>query len=121
MQYLFKSLNLFAFKLHKMNATFITTLSIEELQVLIEGSVKKALQITPLLTEDTDTLLDTKEAAALIRYEISSIYGLVKRRKIPFCKVEGKLLFSRFALLEWIAATKQNAIGQQDSTAVKSK
>lgn len=89
-----------------MNATFITTLSIEELQELIEGSMKKALQVK-LPVDEGDTLLDTKEAATLIRYEVTSIYGLVKRRKIPFCKIEGKLLFSRNALLEWIAAAKQ--------------
>jgi len=88
-----------------MNATFITTLSTEQLQELIEGSVKKALQVKPV--DEGDTILDTKEAAALIHYEVTSIYGLVKRRKIPFCKIEGKLLFSRNALLEWIAAAKQ--------------
>lgn len=91
-----------------MNACFITTLSIEEIQELIENSVKKALLIKPALVDETDILLDTKEAAALIRYEVSSIYGLVKRRKIPFCKIEGKLLFSKFALLEWIAASEHS-------------
>jgi excisionase family DNA binding protein len=46
--------------------------------------------------------LDTKEAANLIKYEVTSIYRLVKRKKIPFCKIEGKLLFSRRKLIEWI-------------------
>jgi excisionase family DNA binding protein len=85
-----------------MNATFVTTLSTQELQELIELSVKKAVQVNPTGANEDDTLLDTKEAANLIKYEVTSIYGLVKRKKIPFCKIEGKLLFSRRKLIEWI-------------------
>ncbi len=91
-----------------MNATFVTTLSTQELQELIESSVKNAVQVSPVSNKDQDdTLLDTKEAATLIKYEVTSIYGLVKRKKIPFCKIEGKLLFSRKKLLEWIGAGNQ--------------
>jgi hypothetical protein len=85
-----------------MNATFVTTLSTQELQELIELSVKNAVQVSPKMSNEDDTLLDTKEAANLIKYEVTSIYGLVKRKKIPFCKIEGKLLFSRRKLIEWI-------------------
>jgi hypothetical protein len=81
-----------------MNATFVTTLSTQELQELIELSVKNAVQVSPKMSNEDDT----KEAANLIKYEVTSIYGLVKRKKIPFCKIEGKLLFSRRKLIEWI-------------------
>jgi Helix-turn-helix domain len=74
-------------------------LSTDELQELIESAVKKAVRTTPSAPADDDTLLDTKEAATLIKYEVTSLYGLVKRKRIPFCKVEGKLLFSRKQLL----------------------
>ena len=93
-----------------MNASFITTLSTDELQELMESAVKKAVQTAPSSTTDDDTLLDTKEAATLIKYEVTSLYGLVKRKKIPFCKVEGKLLFSRKKLLDWISASSRPAI-----------
>lgn len=89
-----------------MNATFITTLSTQELQELIESSIKNAVSVKPE-SDEGDTLLDTKEAAVLIKYEVTSLYGLVKRKKIPFCKVEGKLLFSRKKLLEWISSGNQ--------------
>ena len=46
-----------------MNATFVTTLSTQELQELIELSVKKAVQVNPTGANEDDTLLDTKEAA----------------------------------------------------------
>lgn len=93
-----------------MNATFITTLSTQELQELIESSVKNVTRVSPVKSEEEDTLLDTKEAAALIKYEVTSLYGLVKRKKIPFCKVEGKLLFSRKKLLDWISGGQQGVV-----------
>ena len=93
-----------------MNASFITTLSTDELQELMESAVKKAVRAAPSSPVDDDMLLDTKEAASLIKYEVTSLYGLVKRKKIPFCKVEGKLLFSRKQLLDWISASSRPAI-----------
>lgn len=91
-----------------MNATFFTTLSTQEFQELIESSVRNAVHVKPPRPDDEDdTLLDTKEAAELIKYEVTSVYGLVKRKKIPFCKVEGKLLFSRKTLLAWIGSGQQ--------------
>lgn len=91
-----------------MNATFFTTLSTQEFQELIESSVRNAVHLKPPRPDDEDdTLLDTKEAAELIKYEVTSVYGLVKRKKIPFCKVEGKLLFSRKKLLAWIRGGQQ--------------
>jgi len=88
-----------------MNATFVTTLTTHELQELMESAVKKVVQVPASPPEGDDTLLDTKEAANLIKYEVTSIYGLVKRKKIPFCKIEGKLLFSKKKLLDWIAGS----------------
>ena len=93
-----------------MNASFITTLSTDELQELMESAVKKAVLTASSSPVDDDMLLDTKEAASLIKYEVTSLYGLVKRKKIPFCKVEGKLLFSRKQLLDWISASSRPAI-----------
>jgi len=92
-----------------MNATFVTTLSTDQLQELIEASVRNAVHAKAPSppNDDGDTLLDTKEAAILIKYEVTSVYGLVKRKKIPFCKVEGKLLFSRNKLLAWISSGQQ--------------
>lgn len=91
-----------------MNTTFFTTLTTQEFQELIESSVRNVVNLKPPRPDDEeDTLLDTKEAAELIKYEVTSVYGLVKRKKIPFCKVEGKLLFSRKKLLAWIGSGQQ--------------
>ncbi len=107
-----------------MNATFVTTLSTQELKELIELSVKNVIQVYPKMSNEDDTLLDTKEAASLIKYEVTSIYGLVKRKKIPFCKIEGKLLFSRKKLVDWIeggntAPTSTNHQGHIKASEIK--
>lgn len=84
-----------------MTGTLFTTLSSQELSELIMTSVKNAIGF-PKTSDEEDTLLDCKEAALLIKYEVTSIYGLVKRNKIPHSKVEGKLLFSKKKLLKWV-------------------
>ena len=85
----------------------------QQLSELIESSLRRVLESKSEAAADTsDTLLDTKEAARLTKYKETSIYGLVKRRKIPFCKIEGKLLFSRQKLLEWVA-NGQSTIAQR--------
>jgi hypothetical protein len=90
-----------------MSTTLFTTLSTQELKELIETSIKSAIQVNPnTINKDDDTLLDVKEAANLIKYKETSIYGLVKRKKVPFFKVEGKLLFSKKQLLSWVSNQK---------------
>lgn len=84
-----------------------TSLSENELSKLMIASVRKALEATGAPPEQ-DTLLTTRQASALTCYKPSTIYGLVKENKIPHVKARGKLLFSRNALLEWIAAANLN-------------
>lgn len=90
-----------------MEEVFFTSLSTAELGALIESSLCKVMANAALMVDTSDTMLESHEAAALIKFKISSLYGLVKRRKIPFCKLEGKLLFSRNELLAWIEKKKQ--------------
>lgn len=94
-----------------MKQTVLFTFSQEELETIIESSLTKFLsRSNPQKIPEDDTLLDTKEAAGLIKYKESSIYGLVKRKKIPFCKREGKLLFSKKLLLEWVNLKKNDTV-----------
>ncbi|MGJ1234798.1 MULTISPECIES: helix-turn-helix domain-containing protein [Sphingobacterium] len=84
-----------------------TSLSENELSRLMEASVRKALE-TDKRPPEQDVLLTTRQASALICYKPSTIYGLAKENKIPHVKARGKLLFSRNALLEWIASANLN-------------
>ncbi|WP_216351019.1 helix-turn-helix domain-containing protein, partial [Mucilaginibacter polytrichastri] len=70
--------------------------------MLMETSVRRAIGTDG--PADGDALLNTRQAAALICYKESTLYGLAKQNQIPHSKTRGKLLFSRNALLEWVKA-----------------
>lgn len=92
-----------------MEKIFFTNYSTEELTNLIQNCLEKLHsnnQANPQ-GEFTDTLLDTKEVARMINYKETSLYGLVRKRKIPFNKMEGKLLFSKKEILNWVAESKR--------------
>ena len=94
-----------------MEKIFFTNYSTEELTELIQTCLQK-LQPNNQGNQQgdfTDTLLDTKETAKLINYKETSLYGLVRKRKIPFNKMEGKLLFSKKEILHWIAESKNKS------------
>ena len=92
-----------------MEKIFFTNYSTEELRNLIQSCLENLHsnnQANPP-GEFTDTLLDTKEVARMINYKETSLYGLVRKRKIPFNKMEGKLLFSKKEIMNWVAESKR--------------
>ncbi len=91
-----------------MEKIFFTNYSTEELKDIIQSCLQnlQSSNLAPFSNDLTDTLLDTKETAKLINYKETSLYGLVRKRKIPFNKMEGKLLFSKKEILNWVAESK---------------
>lgn len=80
----------------------------DELSAWIKSGRKGILEETQrdIKAPGTDQLLNAREAAKLINYRRSTLYGLVRQNKIPYSKTAGKLLFSRNKLLEWIGQYK---------------
>jgi len=73
--------------------------------------VKKIIAETlSQLATPTQEILDVPQAAELLRVKTSTIYSYVFHRKIPYLKREGKLLFNRSELLEWIQSGRRAAI-----------
>ena len=48
-------------------------------------------------------LLDVNEASKLLRLAVPTLYKYVCARRVPFVKLNGRLLFNRQTLLDWIA------------------
>jgi excisionase family DNA binding protein len=60
-------------------------------------------------------ILNTEEAAEFLKLKVSSIYGLVQRREIPFSK-RGKLLyFSREELEQWVKEGRYKTVQEIQS------
>ena len=95
-----------------MNAQKIlfTVLSTEELSQIMETSVRNAIGDYEINKPGEDQLLNARQAARLINYRRSTLYGLVRQNKIPYSKTAGKLLFSQNKLMEWIDKGKPNPI-----------
>ena len=54
--------------------------------------------------EKVDDFLTVKELSKWIKLSESHIYFLVNKRKIPFAKLGGKLLFDKQKIKQWIEA-----------------
>ncbi len=54
--------------------------------------------------EKVDDFLTVKELSKWIKLSESHIYFLVNKRKIPFAKLGGKLLFDKQKIKDWIDA-----------------
>ena len=51
-------------------------------------------------------ILTKKEAAEFLRISIATINRLMKKRKIPFSKINGKVLFQRKDLIDCLERKK---------------
>lgn len=60
--------------------------------------------------EKVDDFLTVKELSKWIKLSESHIYFLVNKRKIPFAKLGGKLLFDKQKIKEWIDANSPSAL-----------
>jgi excisionase family DNA binding protein len=58
--------------------------------------------------------MDVREAAAFLRIEPTTLYGLVSQRRIPFRKAGRRLLFLESELLEWTRPAKDRRDGYRD-------
>ena len=62
-------------------------------------------------------LLDIGMAAEYLRLSVPTIYGLVSKRSIPYCKQGKRLYFLKDDLLNWITNSRRMTISEIDQTA----
>lgn len=53
-----------------------------------------------------DDILTKKEAARYLKISIATINRLMKEKKIPYSKVNGRVLFLKRDLLQWVESKK---------------
>jgi len=84
------------------------------MKLKLEGAYEFAQQVADIVirkmneeqSSERDEFLNVEEVAKLIGYKETSIYGLVKKDKIPYYK-KGKLFFLKSEIIEWLKAGKQ--------------
>ena len=50
------------------------------------------------MSNDTDEILDIKDAAKYLRIKVRTLYGLMKQKKVPGVKIGGQWRFKRSQL-----------------------
>ena len=51
-------------------------------------------------------IMNKKEAAEFLRISLSTIKKLMKEKKIPFSKINGRVLFLKKDLLKWVESKR---------------
>src|ERR1039457_6919518 len=105
-----------------MNSQLTINLTLEDLQTLIEASVRKALtEATPTKPDvSKNELLTIKQAAEYLSVSVPTIYGYVHKRSIPCMKRRGRLYFSKSELLAWVQSGKRSTLDEIKANALQS-
>lgn len=78
--------------------------------------LQKAIQLGILpknaTVEQIKELLTIQEAAAYLQMSVATLYTFNSRKKIPFCRVTGKIYYRRSALDAWLASGERKTNAQ---------
>ena len=100
-----------------MTEIILTPIRVDELEALIENSVKKALNATATIPPDKlesveSEFLDIKSTSELLNLAVPTIYSLVSKREIDSYKRGKKLYFKKSELLQWIQSGKRRTTSE---------
>lgn len=102
-----------------MESQLLVTLTVAELKSLIRETVATLLDERKLNKQNTETLMNVQEAAALINLAIPTLYEKTSKRIIPHYKHGKKLLFKKSELLAWVESTRRVTVCELKQEALK--
>jgi predicted DNA-binding transcriptional regulator AlpA len=73
---------------------------LQKIEDLIQERFQKIEAL--LIVSHSKEYMDINEAAQFTPFEVSTLYSYVNKRKIPFIKKNGKLVFKREVLARWL-------------------
>ena len=82
----------------EMRDILLTPIRLNELENLIENSVRKALKDVQPSGTNQDDLLTVQQAAKFLSLAVSTIYSMVSRGELPCMKRTKRIYFSRLDL-----------------------
>ncbi len=98
----------------------LSPIPLNELEVLIQNSVRKVLSENPVTEPNVpagDQYLNITQAAELLDLKISSVYGIVHEKGIPYHKRGKRLYFSKQELMDWIKSGRKQTLQEIDQDA----
>ena len=84
-----------------MKANNIIIIDKTDLEELIQGAVKSAVQNAQKV-KPTDELMDVDQASEFLHLAKQTLYGLTSERLIPYLKRGKRIYFKREELLDWV-------------------
>jgi len=96
-----------------------TQLSVQEVRQMLREEVRSVLkECQPLSKPDDECdLMTIQEVSGFINMAVSSVYGLVHRKKIPHIKRGKRLIFEKKQIVEWLQSGRQKTIQSIQSDA----
>ena len=89
-----------------MNDVLLTPIRLNELELLIQNSVEKAMNVRSLKDvgqiNQSEKFLTIQEASKYLFLTVPTLYSKCSKREIPFCKRNGRLYFSSSELVDYI-------------------
>jgi predicted DNA-binding transcriptional regulator AlpA len=68
--------------------------------------------LTAGMETQANEIMDIKEAAQLTHFSVPTLYTYVCRRKVPYLKRTGRILFDRAELLAWLRSSRVATIDE---------
>lgn len=104
-----------------MNDILFTPIRLNELETLIQNSVRKGLRET-LPNDNTgqpepDQFLNVQETADFLNLSVPTIYGYVQRAEIPVNKRSKRLYFSKEELIAWVKLGRKKTVQEIEAEA----
>jgi len=105
-----------------MNDILMTPIRLNELDTLIQNSLRKVLAETnsTALSPDNDELLTVDEAAKFLKVTRPTIYGYLYNKQIPNLKKRGRVYFKKSELIAWLQTGSRQTRKETTESAAKS-
>ena len=102
-----------------MESRLLVTLTATELKSLIRETISSVLDERELKKNNSETLMNVQEAAALVNLAVPTLYEKTSKRIIPHYKHGKKLLFKKSELLAWIESTRRVTVHELKQEALR--
>lgn len=105
-----------------MNNVILTPISISEMRQLIREEMEASISKNNYVTFDSleNEFLTVEETAKYINMAVSSVYGLVHTKRIPYIKRGKRLIFEKSKINEWLHAGRQKTKEEIEEEALAS-